>query len=34
VLSQRRVDTVVTNGKILTVDASFRIVQALAIDTL
>jgi predicted amidohydrolase YtcJ len=31
-LAQRSVDTVVTNGKILTVDASFRVVQALAID--
>src|SRR5690349_16963333 len=30
--AQRGVDTVVTNGKILTVDAGFRIVQALAID--
>ena len=26
------VDTVVTNGKILTVDASFRVVEALAIN--
>ena len=31
-LAQRSVDTVVTDGKILTVDASFRIVQAVAID--
>src|SRR4029450_13483825 len=31
-LAQNNVDTVVTNGKILTVDADFRIVQALAID--
>jgi len=31
-LAQGSVDTVVTNGKILTVDAGFRIVQALAID--
>jgi len=31
-LAQGSVDTVVTNGKILTVDADFRIVQALAID--
>jgi hypothetical protein len=31
-LAQQNVDTVVTNGKILTVDADFRIVQALAID--
>ena len=30
--SQKRVDTVVTNGKILTADATFRIVEALAID--
>src|SRR4029453_922777 len=30
-LAQNNVDTVVTNGKILTVDADFRIVQALAI---
>ena len=30
-LAQQNVDTVVTNGKILTVDADFRIVQALAI---
>jgi predicted amidohydrolase YtcJ len=30
--AQRKVDTVVTNGKILTVDADFRIVEALAID--
>ena len=31
-LAQRNVDTIVTNGKILTVDADFRLVQALAID--
>jgi predicted amidohydrolase YtcJ len=31
-LAQGSADTVVTNGKILTVDADFRIVQALAID--
>ena len=31
-LAQQNVDTVVTNGKILTVDGDFRIVQALAID--
>src|SRR5262245_35557392 len=31
-LAQRSVETIVTNGKILTVDADFRIVQALAID--
>jgi predicted amidohydrolase YtcJ len=31
-LAQQNVDTVVTNGKILTVDADFRIVQGLAID--
>jgi predicted amidohydrolase YtcJ len=31
-LAQKSVETVVTNGKILTVDAGFRIVQALAID--
>ena len=30
-LAQNNVDTIVTNGKILTVDAGFRIVQALAI---
>jgi adenine deaminase len=30
--AQRKVDTVVTNGKILTVDANFGIVEALAID--
>jgi predicted amidohydrolase YtcJ len=30
--AQNNVDTVVTNGKILTVDAVFRVVQALAID--
>ena len=29
---QQKVDTVVTNGKILTVDADFRIVEALAIN--
>src|SRR4051812_1587559 len=32
VLAQKSVDTVVTNGKILTADAKFSIVQALAID--
>ena len=32
VYAQPKVDTVVTNGKILTVDASFRVVEALAID--
>ena len=32
VLAQQNVDTIVTNGKILTVDASFRVVQALAIN--
>jgi predicted amidohydrolase YtcJ len=32
VFAQQKVDTVVTNGKILTVDADFRIVEALAID--
>ena len=31
-LAQNSADTIVTNGKILTVDADFRIVQALAID--
>ena len=31
-LAQQNVDTVVTNGKILTVDADFRVVEALAID--
>jgi len=30
--AQTNVDTVVTNGKILTVDATFAVVQALAID--
>jgi hypothetical protein len=30
-LAQNNVDTVITNGKILTVDAAFRIVQALAV---
>src|ERR1700760_1635558 len=30
--AQQKVDTVVTNGKVLTVDADFRIVQALAIN--
>ncbi len=29
---QQKVDTVVTNGKILTVDANFRVVEALAIN--
>src|SRR5580704_3465898 len=32
VLAQEKADTVVTNGKILTVDADFRVVEALAID--
>ena len=31
-LAQSNVDTIVTNGKIITVDADFRIVAALAID--
>jgi predicted amidohydrolase YtcJ len=31
-LAQQNVDVVVTNGKILTVDADFRVVEALAID--
>jgi len=31
-LAQQNVDTIVTNGKILTVDADFRIVQGLAIN--
>ena len=31
-LAQGNVDTVVTNGKILTVDADFRVVEALAIS--
>ena len=31
-LAQQNVDTVVTHGKILTVDAGFRVVEALAID--
>ena len=31
-LAQNNVDTVVTNGKILTVDAAFRVVQAVAIN--
>jgi predicted amidohydrolase YtcJ len=30
-IAQRRVDTVITHGKILTVDAAFRTVEALAI---
>src|SRR5262249_30710474 len=30
--AQNSVDTIVTNGKILTVDERFRIVEALAID--
>ena len=30
--AQQKVDTVVTNGKILTVDVDFRMVQALAIN--
>ncbi len=29
---QQKVDTVVTNGKILTVDANFRVVEALALN--
>jgi predicted amidohydrolase YtcJ len=32
VFAQQTVDTVVTNGKILTVDADFRVVEALAIN--
>ena len=32
-LAQQNVDTVVTHGKILTVDADFRVVEALAITT-
>ena len=32
VWAQERVDTLVTNGKILTVDADFRVVEALAIN--
>jgi predicted amidohydrolase YtcJ len=32
VLAQEKADTVVTNGKILTVDSDFRVVQALAIN--
>jgi predicted amidohydrolase YtcJ len=31
-LAQRTVDTIVTHGKILTVDRDFRVVEALAID--
>jgi len=31
-LAQRTVDTIVTHGKILTVDAGFTVVEALAID--
>jgi hypothetical protein len=31
-LAQQKADTVVTNGKILTVDAKFRVVEALAIN--
>lgn len=31
-LAQNNVDTIVTNGKILTVDGAFRVVQALAIN--
>ncbi len=31
-LAQRNVDTVITHGKILTVDADFRVVEALAVD--
>ena len=30
--AQNNVDTIITNGKILTVDAEIRIVQALAIN--
>src|ERR1044071_7206477 len=33
VFAQQKVDTVVTNGKILTVDAQFRVVEALAINS-
>ena len=32
VFAQQKVDTVVTNGKILTVDSDFRVVEALAIN--
>jgi predicted amidohydrolase YtcJ len=32
VLAQQNADTLITNGKILTVDAGFRVVQALAIS--
>jgi predicted amidohydrolase YtcJ len=32
VYAQQKVDTLVTNGRILTVDANFRVVEALAID--
>src|SRR5437763_16936140 len=32
VFAQQNVDTVVTNGKILTVDADFRVVDARAIN--
>src|SRR5580704_12998004 len=32
VLAQEKADTLVTNGKILTVDSDFRVVQALAIN--
>jgi predicted amidohydrolase YtcJ len=31
-LAQQNVDTIVTNGKVLTADTDFRIVEALAID--
>jgi predicted amidohydrolase YtcJ len=31
-VAQRNVDTVITHGKILTVDADFRVVEALAVD--
>jgi len=32
VFAQQPVDTLVTNGKILTVDANFRVIEALAIN--
>src|SRR3954454_4569390 len=31
-LAQQKVDTLITHGKILTADARFRVVEALAID--